>query len=182
MSVPSAPANLDGSFVATRLPALIGLGFGVLFLLINAGSLPIPWPTLVRAGGVVAAVAVGTWVIRRPVLPAPRPAGRAMRTYWTSLAVEAVAIPAGVFALERAGRPEYGVLWVIAVVGLHFLPFAGAFRRPEYAWLGLTLVTIAVAGAALARILDSAWTGASGVLAGTALIGFAAVFGIKAAG
>lgn len=171
------PAATDTSFVATRLPALIGTGFGLLFVLINAGSLPAPWPLPVRVAGVVLTAAVVARVLIRPTAPAPRPEPSAMRTYWRWVGIEGLAIFAGTFLLGRLGLGEFGVLWVIAVVGVHFLPFATAFGRRTYAVLGWVLIALALLGALLAALIGGTGTGLAGVAAGVVLLTFAATFG-----
>ena len=172
-----ADTTTDTSFVATRLPALIGTAFGLLFVLINAGALPAPWPLPVRVAGVVLALAVLARVLIGPVAPAPRPAPSAMRTYWRWVGIEGLAIFAGTFLLGRIGLGEFGVLWVIAVVGVHFLPFATAFGRRAYAVLGGVLIALAVVGALLAVLFGATGAGVAGVAAGLVLLAFAATFG-----
>lgn len=171
-----APAT-DTSFLATRLPALIGIGFGLLFVLINAGALPAPWPLPVRVTGLVLTAAVVARVLTGAVAPAPRPEPSAMRTYWRWVGIEGLAIFAGTFLLGRLGLGQFGVLWVIAVVGVHFIPFATAFRRPAYATLGWVLITLAVLGALLAVLLGATGSALAGVSAGMVLLVFAATFG-----
>ncbi|WP_147916184.1 hypothetical protein [Ruania zhangjianzhongii] len=172
----AAPAS-DTSFVATRLPALIGAGFGLLFLLINAGSLPAPWPLGVRVAGVLLTAAVAARVLTGAVAPAPRPGPSAMRTYWRWVGIEGIAIVAGTFLLGRFGLGEFGVLWVIAVVGVHFLPFATAFGHRAYAALGWVLIALALVGAVLAILFGATGSGVAGVTAGVVLLVFAAAFG-----
>ena len=171
-----APAT-DTSFVATRLPALIGTGFGLLFVLINAGGLPAPWPLPVRVAGLVLTGAVLARILIGPVSPAPRPEPDAMRTYWHWVGIEGLAIFAGAFLLGRLGLGELGVLWVIAVVGVHFIPFATAFGRRAYAVLGGVLIAVAVVGVGLAVLFGTTGPALAGVGAGVVLLLFAATFG-----
>ena len=173
-----APAT-DTSLVATRLPSLIGTGFGLLFVLMNAGGLPAPWPLGVRTAGVALALAVAARALVGATAPAPRPEPEAMRTYWRWVGIEGLAIVAGTFLLARLGLGQFGVLWVITVVGVHFLPFATAFRRPAYATLGWILVAVALVGVLLAVLVGGSGSALVGVGAGLVLLVFAGTFGSR---
>ena len=64
------------------------------------------------------------------------------------------------------------MLWVVAVVGAHFLPFARAFHAPVFTPLAWTLIGLAVVGTVASIVvspLAAAWTA---VLAGVALLAF----------
>lgn len=171
------PEATDTSFVATRLPPLIGAAFGLLFVLINAGALPAPWSLGVRVAGVVLTAAVVARVLLGRTEPAPPPEPTAMRTYWRWVGMEALAIPAGSILLSRFGLADFGALWVILVVGVHFLPFSTAFRRREYAALGWALIAVALAGVALTLSFGAIASGLAGVVAGVLLLVFALTFG-----
>ncbi len=72
--------------------------------------------------------------------------------------------------------PDAVPVWVVFVVGAHFLPFARAFRLPVFLWLSLSLVVISVVGAVLALVFDSGTAaGWTAVAAGFVLMGFSAV-------
>ncbi len=126
----------------------IGAGFGLVFVLVNAGVIGSPWSWLLRALGVLVFLTVIklAWS-RDDVVIQPRPA--ALRVYWTCVILEVVALALGTRFLADQDRPEYGVAWVAVVVGFHFLPFAWAFRTPSFLPLGLVLMALGVAGAAL---------------------------------
>jgi len=67
------------------------------------------------------------------------------------------------------------LVWVVFVVGAHFLPFARAFHLPVFRWLSLSLVVVSVAGAVPALALGSETaTGWTAVAAGFILLGFSA--------
>jgi hypothetical protein len=80
--------------------------------------------------------------------------------------------------LSRIHRPELGVPWVALIVGVHFLPFAKAFRLPDFQPLAWTLIALALIGGVLA-VAVGATAGAfvAGVLSGVALLVFAASSG-----
>jgi hypothetical protein len=136
----------------------------------------------VRVLGVVAFLAALWLVWSRPGRAGDevRPDRRAMRVYWLCVGAEVVSIPIGANVINRVfHRPELVILWVVAVVGAHFLPFAAAFRAPVFTPLGWMLIGIAAAGTVLSLAVDevaAAWTG---ILAGVVLLGFAA-FGTTA--
>lgn len=159
-----------------RIAAMIGAVFGLVFVLVNAGAAGAPWGLLLRVLGVVLFVAVVVRLVRAPDVPV-RPRGSALRVYWACVAAEVLAIVVGTRLLAGQGLGEYGVAWVAAVVGLHFLPFARAFRLPSFRWLGLGLVALGALGA-LAGALGGGETAValvSGVGSGLLLTGWAAV-------
>ena len=96
------------------------------------------------------------------------------RTYWICVSAEVLAIFIGAQVILRVlQRPELSLVWVVFVVGVHFVPFARAFSLTRFAVLGAVLMAIAVAGGLVTLLvtpLGSPWTG---VLAGFALLGFA---------
>lgn len=173
----NGPGAGDTSFVATRLPPLIAIGFGLAFVLINAPSLPHPWPAWAGVGAVAVAVVLAVWVLLRPVRPAPRPGRHAMVVYWRWVGIEAAAIFVGARSLMWLDAKEFGVIWVIAVVGVHFIPFARAFQRPSYRVLGVLLIVLAGVGAVLTARWGGTGSGLAGVTAGAVLLVFAAAFG-----
>ncbi len=161
-----------------RIGSLIGSIGGLVFILINAGSLAAPLDTVLRVlGGLAFAAVVWLTVVR------PRPGGspdgppsrRAIRVYGTSVTAMALAIPVGAGLINNVlHRPEVTVPWVVLAVGLHFLPFASAFEAPVFARLGWVLTAVAVAGAVLSLALGATAAAWTGVLAGFVLLGFSA--------
>jgi hypothetical protein len=165
-----------------RIGAVVGSVGGLVFILVNAGGLPGSAAQVVRVIG-VAAFFAARW-LQRPrsgeAGVATRPGRRAMRVYWLCVAAEVISIPVGANIITRVfDRPELVVLWVVAVVGAHFLPFAAAFKAPVFAPLGWILIGLAAAGVVVSLAVDdvaAAWTG---VVAGVVLLGFA-TFGTRA--
>ncbi|MFD1049576.1 FAD-dependent oxidoreductase, partial [Kibdelosporangium lantanae] len=52
----------------------------------------------------------------------------AMRVYWTCVVAEVVGFFVGAQVITRVfDRPDLVVVWVVLVVGAHFVPFAAAF-------------------------------------------------------
>jgi hypothetical protein len=158
-----------------RLPvgSVIGAVAGLVFVLANAGSLPAA--AVFRAAGLVAFVLVVVSVVRGPVVPGPRPSRSALRTYWLCVAGEVVAIPLGALVIRSLdGPPELVVVWVVFVVGVHFLPFARAFGLPVFDRLAWTLIALAVAGGALTLAVDAGAGPWTAVAAGFVLLAAAA--------
>ncbi|MGE2723306.1 GNAT family N-acetyltransferase [Mycolicibacterium pulveris] len=158
----------------SRVFAAVCIVFGVVFVLVNAGGLPSPWDVAARIAGVALAIAA---VARMLLSRAPEEnwSGSA-RTYWVAVAVEVAAIPVGATILTRVlDQPDLVVVWVVFVVGAHFLP-ARAFGIGRYAELGFVLMLLALISTAGYLIADIGWAPAAGaVLAGAALLGFAAM-------
>lgn len=163
--------------VRTRpIGSVIGAIAGLAFVFINAGTAPAPllW-RLVAAIGFVAIM----WfvVLRGPEVDQVPPTRSALRTYGISVAVMVVAIPLGASIITNLlDRPNAVLVWVVFVVGVHFLPFAHAFRLPVFRWLAGSMVFVSVIGAVPTLASDSAiaagWTGVS---AGFVLLFFSAV-------
>ncbi len=156
--------------------SLIGAVAGLVFVLINAGAVP-----LSLVWGVLAAIAFAavTWfvVLRGPDAVWPPPSQAALRTYAISVAAMIVAIPVGATIVSNAfGKPDVVPVWVVFVVGAHFHPFAGAFQMPVFRWLSGALVVDSVVGAFAALTFDDATAaGWTGVVAGFLLLAFSAV-------
>lgn len=103
-------------------------------------------PVLLAGVVVAALVAVGGVLILRSA-PGPTRMStdpRARRTYWIAMVGQIVAILAGMIVLGVLGRPEYAPAWVLAVVGAHFLPLAGAFGTRILSAAGVACVAVAV--------------------------------------
>jgi hypothetical protein len=162
------PARVIGCIVG----AVGGLGF----VLGNAGAVPgsLAW----RIAALLGFVAIAWFVVLRGRAVHHRPPSRtAMQTYGISVAAMVVAIPVGAAILSNAlDRPNAVRVWVVFVVGVHFMPFARAFQLPAFRWLTAALVVDSVIGAIPTLKTDSltaaGWTG---VVAGFVLLLFAAV-------
>lgn len=136
-----------------RLGITIGTAFGLVFVLVNAGVLPSPWPTVLRVAGALAFVGVQVALqaaARRPV-PAG-PGGVAFtRGYWLVVVLEAVALVVGLQVLARVlDAGEAGVAWVSLVVGVHFFALAAVWREVSLHLLGGALAVCGAAGLLLA--------------------------------
>jgi hypothetical protein len=161
-----------------RLGSLVSAVAGLVFVLLNAGRFDGPVGVVLRLLG-VAVFAVVTWyaVLRRSAgRPGPGPAPGALRTYLICVAGEVVAIPLGAQLLSRVlDQPQLTPAWVVLVVGVHFLPFARAFRAPPFRTLGLTLIGLALLGGVLALTVTPLAVPGAAVAAGFVLLAFAAL-------
>jgi hypothetical protein len=158
-----------------RVFALVGIGFGIMFVLVNARSLPSPWHILAIAAA-VSLTAAALWFGVAHARPVSAAGSRSVRAYWLAVAAEAVAIPVGAIALRRInGNSDLVVLWVVFVVGAHFIP-AKAFGIGRYAELGAGLMGIAIVFGIFRLVghIDSA-PAIGGVLAGLSLLAFSAI-------
>src|SRR5699024_7379402 len=152
-------------------------GFGLAFVLVNGPSLPHPWPSWARLGAIAVAVILAAWVLLRPVRPAPRPGRHAMVVYWRWVGIEAAAIFVGARSLVWLDASAFGVIWVIAVAGSVFFPFARSFHRLTCRVLGGLLSARTAVGAGPTARGGATGSAQAGVLAGAALPVFAAAFG-----
>lgn len=167
-------ARPDALSYLPRFFALLAVVFGLVFVLVNAGDLPKPWSGVAMVAGIALAVlALGSGVLRSA--PSAAVSG-SPRVYWIAVVIEVIAIPVGANVLSRlVGTTDLSVLWVVFVVGAHFLP-AKAFGIGRFAELGVVLMLVAVVFAALWLAADVEWApSAGGVLAGFCLLGFASV-------
>ena len=138
---------------AQHIGLTIGTVFGLVYVLVNAGDLPSPWPLVLRAAGVLSFIGVQLALAAAASRPAPeREGGVAFtRGYWLVVAVEVVALIAGTRVLARVfDLPEAGVTWVTVVVGVHFFVLAVLWRDASLHVLGAALVLCGVVGLVLA--------------------------------
>ncbi len=68
--------------------------------------------------------------------PMARPSRLALATYLACVAGELALISLGSRALTASGDGELRPALIAAVVGLHFIPFAWAFKERMFFWLG----------------------------------------------
>jgi hypothetical protein len=154
----------------------VGVVAGLAFVAFNVGGLPDPWPVLLWIAGLVAAAFVAVVIVRAPAAHVEPPSRQAIRVYGWCVTAMIVAIPLGASLLNGPlDAPELTVVWVVAVVGAHFLPFASAFEAPVFRSLAWTLLAVAAAGAAATLLIGKGAAPATAVVAGFVLLGFAAL-------
>lgn len=159
-----------------QVGSMVGATGGLVFVIDNAGEFADPWRLMVRLLGIAVAIVVVAIVMRTPVRESGAPSPNARRIYGWSVLAMVVAIPLGnVLLYGPLGAPEFTVLWVIAVVGAHFLPFASAFNAPIFRPLGLTLLALAAIGATATFIIGTSDTASlTAVVTGFVLLSFVA--------
>ena len=159
--------------------SLIAISFGTVFILVNSGGLPSPWPIVIRTAGVLCAVALVTALFRtartvRATGGGGRVRGFADPRFRLIVLAEVVALFGGLYLINGVwGRPELGVAWIATVVGVHFFGLAWAWRMPLYHWLGAVMTLLGLAGFAIYALdgPDAAIGLVAGVGSGFALFG-----------
>ena len=164
-----------------QVGSIIGAVAGLMFVFVNAGNLSDPWQLVLRLIGVLAALVVLGMVVRSPAESPVPPSRQAFRVYGWSVLAMVVAIPLGSSLLNGPlDVPEFTVLWVIAVVGAHFLPFASAFDAPIFRPLALTMLALAAIGAMATFIVGADAASLTAVAVGFLLLGFVARGALRA--
>ncbi len=116
---------------------------------------------------VIAAVSATLWflfVAPRFLGPFVPPRGWHVGVYLLCVVMELALIAAGGRLLESIGRPELRPALIALVVGLHFLPFAWAFRERMFYTLGGVIIVIGGLG-----LLVATSTSALGAAVGSGL-------------
>ncbi|MET7532044.1 hypothetical protein [Streptomyces goshikiensis] len=166
-----------------RTGRIIGASFGLAFIQVNAGALPVAAGTVLRVLAVAAFVAL-LITLRRAPAPAPRPAPAAEaapavhfgRRYRYVVAAEAVVGVAGIVVINNLlHTPRATVGWIALVVGVHFFGLAVVWRMPALHRLGAGLSGCGAGGLALAAAgaPQAAVAAVAGVLPGALLLGSA---------
>lgn len=148
--------------------SLVGAIGGSAFVLVNRGDLPGVWPTIALVAWAMAALAYvwATFVRVRPVPQLARPATGAPVIYVLSVLGMVGLIVLGARVLAWANLPEAQVSVVVTAVGLHFLPFARAFRAPVFQVLGVALAVTGLLGIAGTVLLGPVAAAIAAVVAG----------------
>ncbi len=161
-----------------RLGSLIEAVFGLIYILVNTGALPLAARLPLRALGLVVFLIVLLALYRRrgrgstqgngpaqalagPELPGrssprrPPPWPRAWRC-----------------STARCTPPDAGVAWVSTVVGVHFVALGAAFRQRFFHYLGAAVAVCGLAGLGLAAggAATALVAGVSGVVPGVLLL------------
>lgn len=185
MLIPS-PLKGMGAMSGRLVGSLVGLGFGLTYLLVNNSRLPGMLPAIVTALAVLAAVAfVVTFWRNRGLLLEIRSGESAdpfRGKFGLITAVEVLAIFGGLFVLNAVlGRPEAAIAWITTVVGAHFYPMGRVTKMPMFTTLAYVLTPLGVLGLVLAFGGAPRWWVdlAAGVLPGIVLVWFA-LWGISA--
>ena len=164
-----------------RIGALVGIAGGLVFVLSNLAWAPAPVGIALRVLAVALASATLVALFARPrALGAPAAVG--IGAWWVYMA--SVAGMLGLIALARlaltATGHEAAIPIAIAVaVGLHFLPFARAFRERHFVDLAIALVTIGAVGVVAAIAAGEPVGEASAVVAGIAMLALMLAYAVR---
>jgi hypothetical protein len=162
-------------FRHVRHPQVLGSVIGAIgasaFMLGSRGTMTGPWPTATLGLWLVAILAYACVVLVRPRTFAdsagPRP--RAGLVYVASVVGMFVVIAGGSAILRGLDHADIVVSLVAVAVGLHFLPFASAFRAPVFAVIGTVVAGCGVAGLVIGWFAPAAAVAAA-VAAGLAML------------
>ena len=165
---------------SAKLGSVIGASFGLIFVLVNTGSLPAAVAVLFRILAVLAFIAVLIAVVVAGRRPTPAgvdrtAAGGFTLGYWLVVAAEVGAIAAGLAVLNGPlHAPQAAVAWIALVVGIHFIALAVVWKLLFFHGLGAALMLCGVAGLVLAAAGSavSPVDLVGGVVPGAILLGF----------
>ncbi|GAB7189948.1 hypothetical protein NUM3379_06540 [Kineococcus sp. NUM-3379] len=134
--------------------------------------------TVAWAAGIAGVVAAlfAHYVRPVPLGPLARPSLLALVTYGGCVLGELVLIALGSRALLAAGRGELRPALIAAVVGLHFLPFAWAFRERMFLHLGGAVALLGAVGMSAGALGIPRAADVLAVLAGLVMITFVAAY------
>ena len=156
--------------------SIIGVVFGVVFFLANAGPFGTPGSIIVRVAGVLIGVALLIRILqlRRGVTVTDDALGFG-RSYWYVVLAEVILLFGGVVVINRVlDHPEASVAWVAVVVGVHFLVLARVWAERIFTVLGGVMTALGVIGIVLALTTHSALAVAAVAGLGSGLALFAA--------
>lgn len=165
-----------------RLGALIAVVGGVVFGFANGdGELPAGLLVALRAAIALLAVAcvVLLFLRRRPMGPPAMPRRLAGLVYAASVVAMLGAIALGRAALDALGAAHAGPAWIAVCVGLHFLPFAWAFRERMLVRLGLAVAAVGAAGTVAGVLAGQPWGSAAAIAAGVVQLVTVAVWAAR---
>jgi hypothetical protein len=125
----------------------------LIYVEVNAGSLPSPADPLLRVLGVIAFVAVLVALLRarraRTGAGTNRPGFG--RGYWLVVAAEVAAFAGGNALLNGPlDLPRAVFPWISFVVGVHFIGLAKVWRESSLAWVGAGIAALGAFGLGLA--------------------------------
>lgn len=162
----------ESRFDPRRFGSVVGVVGGVVFVVsyVDFLSLPLRWAASGVAVGLALAALYFLFVRPRRLGPPAQPHRFALLIYLASVALMLALIAVGRLALDASSHADAAPSLIAIVVGLHFLPFALAFRTPFLRLLGLATAAIGIVGVALAILLGQPWGPAGAVVAGLAML------------
>lgn len=162
-----------------KIGSAIAAAFGLIYVLVNSGSLPPAWTLTLRVLAAVAFVAILVAVFGASGYHGEQHGGQERRgfgrAYWLVVAAEVIALFLGARVLNGPlDAPQAGVAWVSLVVGVHFFALAVVFGQRFFHWLGGVITACGIVGLVLAftGAAEPAIALIAGVLPGAVLLGF----------
>jgi hypothetical protein len=152
--------------------SLIGVAGATVFVFSYRNGLPAPWPMIALVAWLAGIAAYAWTALAVPrALPALEAIGRrAGVIYLASVAAMLVVIRVGTIVLDSQQLAGLRPALIVLAVGLHFLPFAGAFRTPMFTTLGLSIAGLGAAGLLLGWLWARPAASAAAVLAGLVML------------
>lgn len=160
----------SGRGAAPRVGGLVVLIFGFVFVQADLGGLPSGLQVALRIAAVV--VGVGLFAAINRFRQTAAPGAGFGRRYWTIVAVEAIALVAGIIVINAVLHAhDLTVPWIAFVVGVHFFAFISLWQSRIYLVLGIVVTVLGLAGFALYAAGASAVTvhAVSGIGSGVVL-------------
>lgn len=163
-----------------RWGSLIGLVGGLVFIGSYSPVLGAAVASLAWTAGIVLAASVLFAHYVRPVSlgPLARPHPHALAIYGGSVVGQLALIAAGTRALTATDHGGLQPALIATVVGLHFIPFAWAFREPKFLRLGAAVAGAGAVGLATGALGLPHAADASAVLAGLIMLAIMAVWAL----
>jgi len=155
-----------------RWGSLIGLVGGSVFIGSYSSVLGSAVATITWTAGIVLAASILFAHYVRPVSlgPLARPHPHALAIYGGSVVGQLALIAAGTRALMATGHGGLQPALIASVVGLHFIPFAWAFREPMFLRLGGAVAGAVAVGLAAGALGLPHAAAAAAVLAGLTML------------
>lgn len=155
-----------------RIGSLVGLLGGMVFVGSYSATLGPVVSTIAWAAGLGGVVAALFAHYVRPVAlgPLPRLSPWALAVYLACVVGEIALIAVGSQALLAADRGQLQPALIAAVVGVHFIPFAAAFRERMFHLLGGTVAAVGTTGLLAGALGITGAADAAAVIAGLVMI------------
>lgn len=151
---------------------IVGAIGASVFVLFNRGGLVGPWPDLAVIAWSMALIAYVWYVfLARRDFNEPAPVSRyAGIIYLCSVVGMLALIRVGTTVLLEGGMAVLRPALIVLAVGLHFFPFAVAFRTPMFRVLGSVMVALGSVGLVAGWWWDSRMASASAVVSGVVML------------
>lgn len=151
---------------------IVGAIGATVFVMVNRGALPTPWPIITALAWLAAFLAYAFFVFVRPRTFAEfdAVAPRAGLVYIASVVGMILLINFGSALLPDGRVDDLRPALTVIAVGLHFLPFAKAFHTPVFNVLGSLMFVIGAVGLGLGWWWSDDAAAASAVVTGVVML------------